>query len=113
MLAQGFAPDIVSSDVHSLCVDGPAFDNLETMSKFLALGMGLPELVAAVTATPAVKLGRPDLADLAPGSTGDVTVLELVEGDFTLVDVVGATRRTTRKLRTRAVVLAGRLWHEA
>jgi dihydroorotase len=113
MLAQGFAPDIVSSDVHSLCIDGPAFDNLETMSKFLALGLALPDLVAAVTATPAAKLGRPDLADLAPGSTGDVTVLELVEGDFTLVDVTGATRHTRRKLRTRAVVLAGRLWHEA
>ena len=113
MLAQGFAPDIVSSDVHSLCVDGPAFDNLETMTKFLALGMELPQLVAAVTATPAAKLGRLDLADLAPGSTGDVTVLELVRGDFTLVDVTGTERRTGRKLRCRAVIVGGRLWHEA
>lgn len=112
MLAQGFAPDIISSDVHSLCIDGPAYDNLETMSKFLALGMDMPDLVRAVTATPAAKLGRPDLADLAPGSTGDVTVLEMIEGNFELVDVTGAVRRAGRKLRTRAVVIAGRLWHE-
>jgi predicted amidohydrolase len=65
-----------------------------------------------LTATPALRLGRPDLADLEPGRTGDVSVLEVVEGAFELVDVTGAVRRVGRKLRTRAVVLAGRLWHE-
>ena len=58
MLAQGFAPDVISSDVHALCIDGPAFDNLATMSKFLGLGMPLAEIVRAVTATPARLLGR-------------------------------------------------------
>jgi dihydroorotase len=113
MLAAGFAPDVISSDVHSLCIDGPAFDNLETMSKFLALGLPLPEIVRAATATPARLLRRPDLGDLAPGRTGDATVLEIAEGGFELVDVTGATRPSRRKLRLRAVVLGGRLWHEA
>lgn len=113
MLEAGFPPDVISSDVHSLCIDGPAFDNLETMSKLLALGMALPEVVRAVTATPAGLLRRPDLGTLRPGSTGDATVLEIAEGGFDLVDVTGATRRAARKLRLRAVVVAGRLWHEA
>jgi dihydroorotase len=113
MLAAGFAPDVISSDVHSLCIDGPAFDNLETMSKFLALGLPLPEIVRAATATPARLLRRPDLGDLAPGRTGDATVLEIAEGGFELVDVTGATRPSRRKLRLSAVVLGGRLWHEA
>lgn len=26
MLDQGLVPDVISSDVHSGCVDGPAFD---------------------------------------------------------------------------------------
>ena len=39
MLANGFAPDCISSDVHALCIDGPAFDLLTTMSKFLCLGL--------------------------------------------------------------------------
>ena len=31
MLDGGFPPDIISSDVHVLCIDGPAFDNMETI----------------------------------------------------------------------------------
>src|SRR5882762_6951315 len=34
MLANGFYPDTISSDVHVLCIDGPAFDQVTTMSKF-------------------------------------------------------------------------------
>ena len=41
MLANGFMPDTISSDVHALCIDGPAFDQVTTMSKFLCLGMPL------------------------------------------------------------------------
>jgi dihydroorotase len=113
MLAQGFEPDIISSDVHALCIDGPAFDNLETMSKFLNLGMELPAIVRAVTATPARILGRPDLADLAPGTTGDATVLRIEEGEFTFTDVVGATMAGRRRLVLDSIVLGGRLWHPA
>jgi dihydroorotase len=113
MLEAGFAPDVISSDVHSLCIDGPAFDNLETMSKLSALGMELPAIVRAVTATPARLLRRPDLGTLAPGATGDATVVEIAEGGFDLVDVTSAVRRTASKLALRAVVLGGRLWHEA
>lgn len=113
MIAQGFAPDVVSSDVHVLCIDGPAFDNLETMSKLLAVGMTLPQIVKAVTLEPARILGRPDLGDLSPGSTGDATVLTLEEGAFDLVDVTGERRQVPQKLRLRAVVLGGKLWHEA
>ena len=113
MLAGGFPPDVISSDVHALCVDGPAFDNLVTMSKLLCLGMSLPEVVRAASATPARLLGRPDLADLAPGSTGDATVLEVEEGEFAYQDATGATMTGRRRLALRAVVLGGRLWHRA
>ena len=110
MLQGGFMPDIISSDVHALCIDGPAFDNLVTMAKFLDLGMDLAAIVRAVTATPARLLGRPDLADLAPGSTGDATILREEEGAFDYVDVTGAHRQGRRGLTLRGVVVGGRLW---
>ena len=110
-LAAGFPPDVISSDVHALCVEGPAYDNLVTMSKFLGLGMPLPEIVRAVTVTPARLLGRPDLGTLAVGTTGDATVLEIEEGSFDQLDVTGASRRFDRRLRLRAVVLGGGMWH--
>jgi dihydroorotase len=113
MLAAGFLPDVISSDVHKLSVDGPAYDNLVTMSKFLCLGLPLEKIVQAVTVTPARVLGRPDLADLSIGSTGDCTVMRLVEGRFLYEDVLGERMEGNCKLELDCVVLAGRLWHVA
>src|SRR5258708_34759915 len=42
MLDAGFLPDCISSAVHCLSIEGPAFGLLVTMSKFLRRGMGLP-----------------------------------------------------------------------
>src|SRR5678816_314538 len=41
MLANGFYPDTISSDVHTLCIEGPAYDQVTTLSKFLCMGMPL------------------------------------------------------------------------
>lgn len=113
MLAGGFPPDIISSDVHVLFIDGPAFDNMETMSKFLCLGMALPDVVRAVTVAPALALRRPDLADLSVGSTGDATVMRLQDGRFTFSDVSGQTRTGRQRLVLDSVVVGGALWHTA
>jgi len=113
MLEAGFLPDVISSDVHTLCIDGPAFDNLETMSKFLALGMPVAEIVRAVTANPADLLKRPDLADLGVGSTGDATILRIEEGSYRFEDVTGATMGGGRRFALDSVILDGRLWHRA
>ncbi len=50
MLANGFEPDTISSDVHQLCINGPAFDQVTTMSKFLCLGMNLDDVGEIVDA---------------------------------------------------------------
>jgi len=113
MMAGGFPPDIISSDVHVLCIDGPAFDNMETMSKFLYLGMPLADIVRAVTVTPAKVLGRPDLADLSIGSTGDATVMRIEEGTFTFEDVSGQTRTGRQRFALDSMVVGGALWHAA
>ena len=111
MLEGGFPPDVISSDVHVLCIDGPAYDNMETMSKFLVLGMPLPEIVRAVTATPARLLNRADLADLALGSTGDATVMRIEEGRFTFTDVLGQTIGGQQRFALDSMVVGGKLWH--
>jgi dihydroorotase len=112
-LAGGFPPDIISSDVHVLCIDGPAFDNMETMSKFLTLGMPLADIVRAVTATPAAVLKRPDLADLSVGSVGDATVMRIEEGRFNFIDVSKQTRSGRQRFALDSAVVGGLLWHTA
>jgi dihydroorotase len=111
MLAGGFPPDIISSDVHVLCIDGPAFDNMETMSKFLVMGMPLTDIVRSVTETPAKLLKRPDLADLSVGSTGDATIMRIDEGRFTFTDVLGQTMQGNQRFALDSMVVGGKLWH--
>ena len=111
MLANSFLPDTISSDVHALCINGPAFDQVTTMSKFLCLGMPLTEVIAASTVNAAFALKRPELGSLKPGSVGDATILSVKEGRFDYVDVVGEQLTGDRRIVSEGVVLAGRWWH--
>src|SRR5262249_3593050 len=111
MLAAGFLPDVISSDVHTLSINGPAFDQLVTMSKFLSLGMALVEVIRASTAAPAAALGRTDIGRVAIGAVGDATVLELAEGEFEYRDVLGEVRSGRWQLKARGLVVAARWWH--
>ncbi len=113
MLANGFPPDTISSDVHALCINGPAFDQVTTMSKFLCLGMPLPEVIRASTANAAFALKRPELGSLKPGSAGDATILSVDQGRFDYVDVTGEHLTGDRKIASRGVVIGGRWWHPA
>jgi dihydroorotase len=111
MLANGFLPDTISSDVHQLCINGPAFDQVTTMSKFLCLGVPLNDVIAASTVNAGFALKRPELGSLKPGSVGDATILSVSEGRFDYVDVVGEHLTGDRKIASEGVVLAGRWWH--
>lgn len=113
MLANGFMPDTISSDVHQLCINGPAFDQVTTLSKFLCLGMPLDEVIAASTVNAAMALKRPELGSLKPGSVGDATLLSIKEGHFDYVDVVDEHLIGDRKIASEGVVVAGRWWHPA
>ena len=110
LLAAGFEPDAISSDVHVLNIDGPAYDLLETMSKFLVLGMDLNVLVAAVTSGPARTIRRPSLGTLAVGTEGDATILDIEEGKFELHDTQGERLDADRRFRLRGMVVGGRWW---
>lgn len=112
MLAEGILPDVISSDVHVLCCDGPAHDVLAVMSKFMALGMSLTEVIRATTQNPARALRRPELGSLKPGTPGDATILELAEGRFEHVDVSGEVILAETGLVSRGMVLRGRWWAE-
>ena len=110
MLAGGFEPDTISSDVHTLCIDGPAYDQVTTMSKFLCLGMSLPGVIKASTENAAAAMRRPELGTLRPGSVGDATILSIAEGEFDYEDVRGTHMTGDRKINSDGVVIGGRWW---
>jgi len=107
MLEAGFKPDCISSDVHTLSINGPAYDELVTLSKFLALGMSLADVIAAGTAGPAKTIGKSELGTLAVGTPADASVLRLEEGNFEFEDVNALVRTGKHKLATAGRVLNG------
>jgi dihydroorotase len=111
MLANGFEPDTISSDVHALCINGPAFDQVTTMSKFLCMGMPLYDVVKCSTVNAGLMLKRPEYGSLKVGSLGDATILTVKEGKFDYVDVVGEHLIGDKKITSEGVVLKGKWWH--
>ncbi len=110
MLAAGAPPDVISSDLHQRSLWGPGFDLPTCMSKFLALGMSLEDVVRSATANPArVVRGGPGgpAGSLAVGEPADLAIFELEVGDFALYDSYLECRRADRFFVNRATVLAG------
>jgi dihydroorotase len=111
MLKNEFIPDVISSDVHIMSIDGPAYNMLVTMSKFLALGLDLEDVVRMSTINAARAIRKEDRGSLKPRMLGDATVLEIGRGKFTFVDVVGETIEGEQQLACRGIVLGGKWWH--
>lgn len=111
MLENGFYPDTISSDVHSLCIRGPAFDLVTTLSKLLCLGMPLTKVIQAATQAPAQAVSRDDLGHLMPGAVGDASILRVEDGTFAYQDGDGEIFQGSQRLTAVGTVLGGRLWH--
>ena len=107
-LSDGFLPDLISSDVHVVSVEGPGFDLLHTMSKLLNCGVPLGDVIGMSTSRPALAVRRPDLGHLGVGAVADITVLRQMETDYVFSDVVGATRQGSTILQPIACYLDGR-----
>jgi dihydroorotase len=110
MIAEGFAPDAISSDIHAYS-EAAVGDLPAVMSKFLALGLSLEEVVARTTLEPARVLGL-DAGTLRVGAPADVAVLEVLDGPVAFEDTWGHAFEGARRLRAVLTVRAGAIVHE-
>jgi dihydroorotase len=140
VLDAGFLPFTVGGDVHGYTIarledgswdkgyfeergrDGAAarpiggdrvFSLAQVLNELLALGLPLVDVVRMVTANAATVLGlEGEIGTLAPGASGDVTVLAVEHGEWTLSDSLGVELRSTVRLRPELAVRCG-VVHEA
>ncbi len=107
MLEAGFKPDTISSDIHCLSMNGPVYDQLNTLSKFLALGMTTAEIINCATRKAADAIQRPDLGRLQPKYLADISILRLESGNFSFADVEDEVIESGQCLKPAGVVKAG------
>ena len=89
-MEQGFWPDSLSTDLHTGSMNSGLKDMLNLMSKFLALGMPVEEVIARSTWNPAREIHHEELGNLSVGSPADVAVLRVENGKFGFTDMYGA-----------------------
>jgi dihydroorotase len=105
---QGFMADSISTDLHVTSMNAGMKDLLNVMSKFLALGVSVQDVVARATWHPAREIHREEFGHLTVGAAADVAVLRLVNGDFGFVDSARRRLRGTQKLVCELTLKGGR-----
>jgi dihydroorotase len=105
--AAKFYPDSVSTDLHVNSMNAGMKDILQCMSKLMALGSSLDDVVRMATVNPAKQIKRPQLGNLDSGAEADVTVLRLDKGDYGLLDSAGARHPGSRLLSAEMTIRRG------
>jgi len=108
-LEQGFKPNSISTDLHTGSMNAGMKDLSNIMSKFLAMGMSLKEVVHAVTHHPATSIKRPDLGHLSEGAVADVTLISVRKGEFGFVDVRGKKIIGTERVECELTLREGKV----
>jgi len=107
---QGFIPDSMSTDLHT--GDYNVVSMTIVMSKFLAMGVPLDDIIRRSTVNPAAEIHRPELGTLAVGKDADIAVLELAKGHFSYIDCGVARFDGNAKLTARMTIRAGRILYD-
>ncbi|WP_312423253.1 metallo-dependent hydrolase [Anaerospora hongkongensis] len=110
-LAQGFEPDVISTDlVRGSLFDRSVFGLPMIMSKYLTMGIPLYKVIESCTAAPARLLGMEGkLGTLQPGAYGDVSVFKLQDSNLLLEDSFGETIHCTQVFVPQMTVLGGKI----
>jgi dihydroorotase len=107
---QGFVPDSMSTDLHTGNYTILSMSNV--MSKFLAMGVPLADLIRRSTINPAQEIRHPELGTLSVGREADIAVLEELHGNFGYADCGYARMDGQVKLVARMTVRAGRIVYD-
>lgn len=108
-IKQGFIADVISSDLHVGSMNSGMKDMTNLLSKFLAMGLSVQDVILRSTWKPATVIKRTDLGNLSAGSVADVAVFSLRKGDFGFLDVRGKKFKGNQKLEAELTIRAGKI----
>ena len=111
-IKEGFLPDSLSSDLHIGSMNSGMKDVPNMMSKFLAMGLSLEDVVRRSTWNPAREIKHEELGHLSVGAPADVAVLRLESGAFGFVDSFGARLKGGQKLLCEMTLRDGKVLYD-
>ena len=94
ILDQGLMPHCISTDLTLPGRQRTVHSMTEMMTRFLAMGFTMDQVVTMSTLNPAKAIGEDGrLGSLQVGKQADISVIRIEEGDWLLYDVLGDSRR--------------------
>ncbi|SEJ43629.1 dihydroorotase [Dyadobacter sp. SG02] len=106
---QGFYPNSFGTDLHRFSMNSAMKDMANVMSKFMAMGLSLEQVVQIATWNAAKAIGHPELGNLKEGNPADIVLFRLREGDFGFMDSAGSSINGNRKLEVELTVRQGKV----
>lgn len=108
-ISLGILPHTISSDIYCRNrISGPVHSLASVMSKFLAMGMSLPQVIDCVTANAADSLNLKGKGRLLVGLDADLTLFTLKRQPTVLVDAENDSLQAEQMLVPVAAVRAGK-----
>lgn len=105
----GILPHTISSDIYCRNrISGPVYSLANVMSKFLAIGMSLPQVIECVTANAADGLRLKNKGRLQVGLDADLTLFTLKRQPGVLVDAENDSLQAEQLLVPLAAIRAGK-----
>jgi dihydroorotase len=112
IVREGFLPDSISTDLHASSANSGMKDMLNVMSKFLAMGLSLDDVILRSTWNPAREIHQEQLGNLSVGSPADIAVLRVEKGEFGFLDMYGARLPGTQRLSCEMTLRDGRIVYD-
>lgn len=110
-LAEGFFPDVISTDLTVKTLFKPPVYSLPyILAKYLALGCKLNDIISAVTTVPARLMGMEGrIGTLADGAYADIAIFKLVEQKVNFMDTFKQIRQGKQMFLPQMTIVNGQI----
>ena len=108
-LQQGLAPNTFGSDLHRFSMNSGMKNMLNIMSKYLNMGMEVPDIIQRATWNAAQSIKRNDLGSITEGSVADMAIISILTGKYGFIDAGGNKIEGSRKFEAELTIRAGKI----
>lgn len=106
-MKNGLPPNTFGTDLHRFSINAGMKDMLNVMSKYMAMGMKLNDVIQTATWNAAKAIKHDELGNLSEGAVADIAVFRIRDGKFGYVDAGGNAIEGKQKLEAELTLRAG------